>query len=76
MENFKTHPGSTILGIVIAIIGVALLVGTYFFELKKEIELWQCGLIIAGGLLIMRAQDDVIDILTLGLKSLIQKKTK
>ncbi|WP_121665233.1 hypothetical protein [Mesonia aquimarina] len=76
MENFKKNPFTTIIGIAIAVIGVVLMTGRYFFDLKQDVELWQSGVIIAVGLLIMRAQDDLIDILTLGLKSLIQKHTK
>ena len=72
MNNFKTHPFSTVLGFLIIIFaGVLLFVPTLY-----EIPLYGIVLIFISGILLLFAEDKFVSILTLGLSRFVKNKTK
>lgn len=72
MNNFKTHPFSTVLGFLIIIFsGVLLFIPTLY-----NIPLWGISLIFVSGILLLFAEDKFISILTLGLSRFVKSKTE
>lgn len=72
MNNFKENPITSILGIIFVILAMVLL----FIPTLYEIPLIAIGLIAVFGILLIRAQDKLVDILTLGLNRFVKDITK
>lgn len=74
MKKFKEHPITTIIGLLFVIVGLLPL----FIELKKDLNLWHMGIIVAIGLLLIISEDDMKDVLktffTLGINKVVGKK--
>lgn len=68
MERIKKHPISTFLGLFFIIAAFTLL----FVKTNYDIPLWGLGLLVPFGVLLCFAKDRLVDILTLGLYSLVQ----
>lgn len=71
MNNFKTHPFSTVLGFLIIVFSGVLL----FTPTLYDIPLWGILLIFVSGILLLFAEDKFISILTLGLSRFVKSKT-
>jgi hypothetical protein len=71
MNNFKSNPISSALGLlIVAFAGVLLFIPTLY-----SIPLWGIGLIAVCGILLFSAEDKFISILTLGLSRFVKTNT-
>ena len=71
MENFKSNPISSALGLlIVAFAGVLLFIPTLY-----DIPLWVLGLIAICGILLFSAEDKFISIITLGLSRFVKNTT-
>jgi len=80
MNNFKTNKISTVLGLILFAAGIVLIFMYLFIDLKREISLWQIGLLIYTGVIFAISEDKAIDMVktffTAGINKLFGKVEK
>ena len=76
MENFRKYPFTTFLGVCLALLGMYILIDVFVLK-GSEIKLsaWYGIGFLLVGLMYLQARDEIKDILTLGLKTLIERLT-
>lgn len=71
MDNFKTNPFSSFIGVLLILFaGVLLFIPTLY-----NIPLWGVAIIAVSGILLLFAEDKFISILTLGLSRFVKNST-
>lgn len=76
MKNIKEHPISSALGVFLFILGTVLLIANYFYDVKSPIPVYVPFGLLVFGVLLLFAKDRLIDVLLLGIPSLIDKFKK
>jgi hypothetical protein len=62
--NFKNSPITTLLGLILTLVGVALYVIPYFYAIKtEEVNVWVPAGIGAVGLLLLLSPDELTNII-------------
>jgi len=61
--SFKNNPYTTILGLIVTLIGLALFTLPYFVELQESVEWYQSAGCFAVGILLLLSPDTLLGII-------------
>ena len=61
--SFKNNPYTTILGLIVTLIGLALFTLPYFIELQENVEWYQSAGCFAIGILLLLSPDTLLGII-------------